>query len=395
MLASQYKAIAKTIFGAEEILTHDLTALGATDVQILNRAVSFTANKELLYKANLYLTTALRIIVPIHEFKARNEDELYEGIQKVTWQKYFTEHDTFAIDSVVGSDYFNHSQYVSLKTKDAIADQFRERCEGVRPSVDLRQPTVRIHLHILGDVCSVALDSSGESLHKRGYRKGGQHEAPLNEVLAATLVRLTGWDGQSNFADPMCGSGTIVTEAGLFALNIAPGLLRDYFGFKNWPDFDAALWEKLCNEARERINHDWEYTLSGSDMSEKYVELAMLAAEKTGIDECVKLKTKRFEENTPPPPKGLAIFNPPYGERLMGEDRAILDLYKTIGDTLKSKYKGYDVWILTSNMEAIKHIGLRPSRKISLFNGSLECKFLKFSIYEGSLKAKYQTLQGE
>jgi putative N6-adenine-specific DNA methylase len=242
----------------------------------------------------------------------------------------------------------------------------------------------------MGEDCSVALDSSGESLHKRGYRSGGQHEAPLNEVLAATLVRLSGWDGQSNFTDPMCGSGTIVTEAALFAMKIAPGLLRNYFGFKQWSDFNAPLWEKLCAEAETQINHDWEYTVYGSDMEEKYVQLAMDSAEKTGTDEVIKLKTKRFEEAMPPAGSGVAVFNPPYGERLMGGNNAVNELYKTIGDTLKKNYEGYDVWILSSNMEAIKHIGLRPSRKISLFNGSLECKFLKFSIYKGSLKAKYQ-----
>lgn len=389
MLANQYTAIAKTIFGAEELVANDLRALGAKEVKVLNRAVSFEADQTLLYKANLYLATALRILVPIHSFKATNEEELYRGVQEVNWQQYFGVDDTFAIDSVVGSDYFNHSQYAALKAKDAIADQFREHNAGVRPSVELHRPTFRIHLHILGDECSLAFDSSGESLHKRGYRSGGKHEAPLNEVLAATLVRLSGWDGNSNFADPMCGSGTIITEAAIFALNIAPGLLRDYFGFQQWADYDAPLWQSLCDEAKQNIKTDWPHSICGSDIEEEYIELAVDAAVKTATDEVIRLKVKRFEDHLPPTAPGTAIFNPPYGERMMGAN-GTNELYKIIGDTLKKNYKGYDVWILSSNVEAIKHIGLRPSRKIILYNGSLECKFLKFSIYEGSLKTKYQ-----
>lgn len=377
--------VAKTHFGLEEVLAEELRKLGAEEVEVLNRAVAFSGDKTLMYKANLCLRTALRILVPIHKFKAHNEETLYQGVQEVDWSNYLEVDDTLAIDTAVSSDFFNHSQYVALKAKDAIVDQFRERT-GQRPSVDLNRPTVRLNLHVFKDECTLSLDSSGESLHKRGYRQD-TNIAPLNEVLAAGLVLLSGWDGKSNFIDPMCGSGTILIEAAMYAINMPPGIHRISFGFMEWKDYDKALWEKIVEEAKGKIDQEYAYKIVGSDLSRKTADIAKANIEFAGLDEDIRISVAPFEEKEPPKGGGIMICNPPYGERLQKSD--IDAFYKMIGDQLKKAYAGYDCWILSSNMGALKQVGLRPSRKITLYNGSLECRFLKYSMYEGSKKAKF------
>lgn len=375
---STFNLVAKTHFGLENVLAEEIKGLGAENIQILNRAVSFTGNNELMYKANLHCRTALRILKPLYKFKAKNENAIYKGIKQFDWGTLFTYKDTLAIDSAVSSKSFTNSKYIALKSKDAIVDQFREK-SGIRPSVELDNPTVRINVHITEDDCTVSLDSSGSSLHKRGYR-GEINTAPLNEALAAGLVLLSGWDRNSNFIDPMCGSGTILIEAALYAYNIAPGLIRKNFGFMNWKDFDKELWEKLFQDAEKQITQ-FKHTLMGSDISSEFIGFAKGNARLAKLEGKVTLMRKAFEDMEPPKGGGVMITNPPYGERLKQED--IEDFYKNIGDRLKKAYSGYDAWLLSSNKEAVKKIGLHPYKKIAIKNGPLDCRFLKYPMYAG------------
>ncbi len=378
--------VAKTMFGLEEVLANELRNLGADNVEVLYRAVGFTANTELLYKANLHLRTALRILQPIFTFKARNEEELYRGVQKINWSQYMDNDGTLAIDSATSGEIFTHSQYASLKAKDAIVDQFRDRT-GTRPDVELRDPDLRVNLHIHGEDCTVSLDTSGESLHRRGYRLD-TNPAPINEVLAAGMVLLTGWDGNSHFYDPMCGSGTILIEAAMYALNMPPGMHRKKFAFMNWRNYDAKLWQKIYDEGLAGINDEFEYKLLGTDILGKTVQIARENIESAKLDEDVRISVKPFEEAIAPGTEGLLIMNPPYGERMLKND--INAFYKMIGDQLKKNFSGWDAWVLSSNMEALKQVGLRPSRRIQLFNGSLDCRFCYYPMYRGSKKAKFQ-----
>ncbi|MBK7182275.1 MAG: class I SAM-dependent RNA methyltransferase [Bacteroidetes bacterium] len=376
--------MAKTIFGLEETLAGELLRLGAKDVEIHNRAVSFVGDKGFMYKANLNARTALRILVPVETITVTNEKSLYEGIQSIDWEKYMDVTDTLAIDSVVNSDLFTHSQYVSQKAKDAIVDQFRAK-HGERPSVDLDKPTIRINLHIFKDVCTVSLDSSGESLHKRGYRDK-TNLAPINEVLAAGLVMLSGWDKRTNFIDPMCGSGTIVIEAALYANNIPAGYFREDFGFMRWHKFmpfDEELWDTIFDAAVNKItNH--EQVIIGGELSPNVAKKAKENVKLAKVDDIVTIRNCDMKDFEVPPGRGVVIINPPYGERMVKDN--IEELYKMMGDTFKQKFAGYNCWILSSNMDAFKHVGLRPTRKIALFNGQLECRFMKFEIYEGTKK---------
>ena len=378
------KMMAKTIFGLEETLAGELLRLGAKDVEIHNRAVSFVGDKGFMYKANLNARTALRILVPVETITVTNEKSLYEGIQSIDWEKYMDVTDTLAIDSVVNSDLFTHSQYVSQKAKDAIVDQFRAK-HGERPSVDLDKPTIRINLHIFKDVCTISLDSSGESLHKRGYRDK-TNLAPINEVLAAGLVMLSGWDKRTNFIDPMCGSGTIVIEAALYANNIPAGYFREDFGFMRWHKFmpfDEELWDTIFDAAVNKItNH--EQVIIGGELSPNVAKKAKENVKFAKVDDIVTIRNCDMKDFEVPPGRGVVIINPPYGERMVKDN--IEELYKMMGDTFKQKFAGYNCWILSSNMDAFKHVGLRPTRKIALFNGQLECRFMKFEIYEGTKK---------
>ncbi|MCB2195739.1 MAG: RNA methyltransferase [Bacteroidetes bacterium] len=378
-----FKLTAKTFKGLEDVLYEELKNLGAQNLIKGNRAVEFEGDKALMYRANFHLRTALRILKPIAEFKISNEHELYDAIQTIDWSSYFDLKDTFAVDSVVHSNNFSHSKYVALKVKDAIVDQFRSKFKK-RPYVDTDNPSLRISVHISHDQCTVSLDSSGESLHKRGYRIK-TNKAPLNEVLAAGMILLSGWDKKSVFIDPMCGSGTLVIEAAMMAHNIPPGMYRESFGFETWNDFDADLLESIYEEDIPDVNA--EIRILGSDVSEIAIRIAKENIENANLKRKIDLLIKPIENYNPPSEEsGIVITNPPYGERIKKNE--INSFYKLLGDRFKNKYSGFEVWLLSSNFEAIKHIGLKPTQKLTLFNGTLECKFLNYSIYQGSKKSK-------
>lgn len=379
--SEDFRMVAKTMFGMEEILAAELLKLGAKNIEQGNRAVSFTGDKGFMYKANLSLRTALRVLRPIDSFKVSDEKSIYNGMQRTAWSQFMSHKDTLAIDCSLGTDLFTHSQYVSQLAKDAVVDQFRS-AYGSRPSVDLEDPSLRINLHVAGDTCTVSLDSSGDSLHKRGYRDQ-TNLAPINEVLAAGMVLLSGWDKRSHFVDPMCGSGTILVEAALYANNIPPGYFRDSFGFEHWRDFDHELWNTIYDSAINRIT-DHEPQMLGIEISPNVAKKGKENIKLAKVDDIVKIQVADFREVDPPQGRGTVIMNPPYGERMDKDD--INALYKSIGDTFKKRYKGYDAWMISSNMEAFKHVGLRPSRRITLYNGALECKFMKFEMYEGTKK---------
>ena len=381
MKSEKFSMVAKTMTGLEEILAIELNNIGAIDIELSNRAVTFTGDKELMYKANYWSRTALHILKPIAGFYIRREEDLYKKIYDIQWEDYMNATGTLAVDAVVNASVMTHSHYVSLKTKDAIVDRFRDYTER-RPNVDIENPDIRVNIHLFKNYCSVSLDSSGYSLHKRGYRiKTGV--APISEVLAAGIILLSGWDKQSNFIDPMCGSGTIVCEAAMIANNIPPGYYRKTFGFEKWKDFDLNLWEKIKMDAiNEQI--EFEYDIIGSDISSEAIEIARENAKSARLHKDIVFEVKSFEEQIPPEDGGILIMNPPYGERIVPED--IIKLYQEVGNALKKNYNGYNAWIISSDFNALKFIGLKPTRKITLFNGPLECKLAKFEIYQGSKK---------
>ncbi len=376
--------IAKTTYGLEELLAKELLQLGARDIKPLNRAVSFVGDLGFIYKANICLRTALRILIPIASFKASNEESLYKEIKKIDWEKYMTITQTLTIDTVLSSDYFTHSQFVSQKAKDAIVDRFRERYNE-RPSVNLEEPDLRLNLYIFENECTLSIDSSGQSLHKRGYRDK-TNLAPINEVLAAGIVMHTGWDKRSTFIDPMCGSGTILIEAGLMANNIPPGYFRDRFGFESWTEFlpfNEDLFNKIFDSAINRIS-DHKQELIGNELSPNVSKKAKENVKLAKVDDIVKVTTGNIADFIAPVGKGIVVCNPPYGERMDKDD--IFALYQQIGDAFKKNFSGYDCWVISSNIEALKHIGLRPSRKIKLYNGPLECRLMKYEMYKGTKK---------
>jgi len=376
-----FKMVAKTMAGLEGVLADELTALGADKVEPLYRAVSFEGDKALMYKANYCCRTALRILKPIKTFVARNELMLYNNIFNIKWYEYFNINETFAIDAVVSGNYFKHSQYAALKVKDAIADEFRQHF-GARPSVDVDDPTLKINVHIENERVTLSLDSSGESLHKRGYRKTVD-KAPISEVLAAGMVKLTGWNYDCNFVDCMCGSGTIPIEAAMCAMHIPAGFFRKKWGFMTWRDFDKELWLKVVEEAGAEME-EFDYEILASDHSAKAVEIARENITNAHLNHDIKLSKQDMFTMIPPEGGGIMIINPPYGERL--EERDIINLYRSIGDALKRNFKGFEAWIISSNNDVLKQIGLKPSKKIVLYNGPLECKFEKFEIFDGSYK---------
>ncbi|MBC8173468.1 MAG: methyltransferase, partial [Chitinophagales bacterium] len=367
--------------GLEPVLAAELQKLGADNVQNLHRAGSFEADNYMLYAANMHLRTALHILKPLIHFSATNEHELYDHIYKTDWTEYLTVDKTFAIDNAVHSQWFNHSLYAALKMKDAIADHFRDKFDK-RPSVDTENPDIKFHLHIQDEKITISLDSSGTSLHKRGYREFGHH-APLNEVLAAGMIYLSGWDKHSTLFDPMCGSGTILIEGALIANEIAPCLIRNEYAFKKWDDFDPILYKQILLEAAAQVK-DKKIIITGSDNDRKSIDMARKNAERAKLENKINFFAKPFDLTDPPKVKGMVIMNPPYGERLKNEDMNAF--YKEIGDAFKKKYHGYTAWILSANKEAVKNIGLRTSRKIALYNGPLECRFLRYDMYEGSKK---------
>ncbi len=381
MQSEKFSMVAKTMTGLEEILANELNNIGATDIELSNRAVTFTGDKELMYKANYWSRTALHILKPIAGFYIRREEDLYKKIYEIQWENYMNASGTLAVDSVVNASIMTHSHYVSLKTKDAIVDRFRDFTER-RPNVDIENPDIRVNIHLFKNYCSVSLDSSGYSLHKRGYRvKTGA--APISEVLAAGIILLSGWDKKSNFIDPMCGSGTIVCEAAMIANNIPSGYYRKTFGFEKWKDFDNVLWEKIKMDALNEQT-EFEYEIIGSDISSESIEIALINAKSAKLHKDITFEIKSFEEQVPPEGGGIMITNPPYGERIVPED--IIKLYQEIGNALKKNYNDFNAWIISSDFNALKFIGLKPTKKITLFNGPLECKLAKFEIYQGSKK---------
>ena len=382
--------IAKTFAGLEGVLAQELRDLQIEDVEILNRAVSFKGDLRALYMANYWCRTAIRILKPIAEFPAEDELALYKGIRSIDWSELMGLEDTFAIDATLSNSKINHSQYAALKTKDAIADQFVFKFKQ-RPNVETTQPTLRISIFIQNDICTVALDSSNISLHKRGYRVSAG-SAPLNEVLAAGMILLSGWDKNSNFVDPMCGSGTLLIEAALIAMNIPPAIYRNYFGFFNFKDFDAELWSEIKFDALAK-QRDIDFKIVGTDLAAGMVTVAEKNIQSAHLQKDIQVEKIPMEDFTPPEAPGFMVCNPPYGERIKTAD--IVDLYRSMGDTMKRKYGGYTVWIISSDIIALKQIGLYPSQKLELYNGPLECRFEKFEIYEGSKKEKYQNFQGD
>ncbi|MBL7886042.1 MAG: class I SAM-dependent RNA methyltransferase [Flavobacterium sp.] len=380
-----FKMIAKTFFGFEEILAKELQLLGAQEVEIGTRAVSFKGDKGFMYKANLSLRTALKILKPIYHFRVFNDQSLYKGIQGIDWSKYLEANQTFVIDSTIHSDHFKHSQFVSQKAKDAIVDQFREKT-GQRPSIDKDFPDLRINIHIDRDQCSVSLDTSGASLHQRGYRVL-TNIAPINEVLAAGMLLLSGWNGESDFLDPMCGSGTILAEAAMIACNIPANINRKEFAFEKWNDWDNDLFDQIIDSLMKRTR-DFRYTITGYDKAPSAVSKAIDNIRNANLDEFVTIEQKNFFDTKKETSRPLhMVFNPPYGERL---DIDLERFYREMGDTMKQNYPGTHTWFITANLEALKFVGLKPSRKIKLFNGSLEARFVKYEMYEGSKRTKFQ-----
>lgn len=380
---TEFKIIAKTFQGLEEVLAKELINLGANNVEIGRRMVAFTGDKEMLYKANFCTRTAVKVLKPIKEFKAKDADEVYEEAKKIDWEKYMDVKSTFLVDSVIFSENFRHSKFVAYRVKDAIADYWREKSGGDRPNVVISNPDLRIHVHIAEDEVIIALDSSGESLHQRGY-KTATVQAPLNEVLAAGLIMLTGWDGECDLIDHFCGSGTILIEAALIAQNVYPGVFRKEYAFEKWKDFDADLFDRIYNDdSQER---EFDHKIYGYDINRQVVQIATNNVLNAGVKDIVSVEQRDFYEFEQPLDKAIMITNPPYGDRITTDD--IFDLYETIGKNLKRNFVGNDAWIISHHEELFDKIGFRPSTKYALFNGSLECEFRKYQIFDGKLKER-------
>ncbi len=382
--------IVKTIAGLEQVLAAEIEELGGANVQVLTRAVSFEGDKRMLYKANYCLRTAQRILMPIFTFQMADEDDLYNQITAYPWENFLTLQKTLAVDAVSSDSELTHTHYIAQRTKDAIVDRFRLLCNGRRPSVDTENPHVRINIHIRGSICDVSVDSSGASLHKRGYRVSNA-EAPMSEVLAAGLIMLSGWKHDCNFIDPMCGSGTLVIEAAMIANNFPAGMYRKEFGFMHWPDFDQDLWNEVTKEAMDKQT-EFEFQILGSDISTKNLASARANVKSARLHKDITLSVNPFSALQPPAgDPGIIIINPPYGERIRLGD--IIGLYKSIGNTLKQEFAGYQAWVISSDQRALSMIGLRPSAKLPVFNGPLECRFEHFDLYKGSRRGRY--MEGE
>ena len=379
-MTQEFELIAKTFMGLEPVLAKELTQLGANEVQIGRRMVSFMGDKEMMYRANFQLHTAIRILKPIKHFKALSADDVYREVQKIDWSEYIGLDKTFAVDSVVFSEEFRHSKFVAYKVKDAIVDQFREKT-GKRPNISVANPDIRLNIHIAEDKCTLSLDSSGESLHRRGYRQESV-EAPLNEVLAASMILMTGWQGETDFIDPMCGSGTLLVEAALIAHNMAPGLFRKEYAFEKWPDFDSDLFDRIYND--DSSEREFTHHIYGYDVDIKAVNTARLNVRAAGLLNDITVEEADFKNFTQPKEKSIIVTNPPYGERISTPD--LLGTYKMIGERLKHQFLNNDAWILSYREECFDQIGLKPSIKIPVYNGSLECEFRKYQIFDGKMK---------
>lgn len=379
-MVQEFELIAKTFMGLENVLAQELTQLGANNVKIGRRMVSFTGDKEMMYRANFQLHTAIRILKPIAHFKAKSAEDMYDEVKKIDWSKYILDGKTFSVDSVVYSDEFRNSRFVTYKVKDAIVDQFREKT-GTRPNISVSNPDIRLNIHIAEDLATLSLDSSGESLHRRGYRQESV-EAPLNEVLAAGMILMTGWKGDTDFIDPMCGSGTLPIEAALIARNISPGVFRKEFAFEKWPDFDKDLFDEIYNDdSQER---EFTHHIYGYDIDMKCVNTANLNIRAAGLSKDITIQQADFKNFEKPAEKSLLIMNPPYGERISTPN--LMATYKMIGERLKHQFAGNEAWVLSYREECFEQIGLKPSIKIPVYNGSLECEFRKYTIFDGKMK---------
>ena len=376
----EFEMIAKTFMGLEDILAQELVELGANNVEKGRRMVAFTGDKALMYRANFALRTAIRILKPIKHFRAKSADQVYDHIKEIDWSKYIGDGKTFSVDSVVYSEEFSNSRFVTYKVKDAIVDQFRERT-GKRPNISVADADIRLNIHISEDKATVSLDSSGDSLHRRGYRQEAV-EAPLNEVLAAGMILMTGWKGETDFIDPMCGSGTLAIEAALIARNIAPGVFRKKDAFEKWHDFDAALFDEIYNDdSRER---EFEHHIYGYDIDYLAVNMSKANVKAAGLSADITIEQQDFKDFKGHEGKAIMVTNPPYGERISTPN--LLETYKMIGERLKHAFKEGEAWILSYREECFQQIGLKPSVKIPLYNGSLECEYRKYSIFDGKLK---------
>ncbi|MBO7441187.1 MAG: RNA methyltransferase, partial [Bacteroidales bacterium] len=383
-----FNIIATTFFGLEPVLAEELMGVGANDIQIINRAVLFRGDNEVLYRANLWCRTALKVLVPIKTFQAYNDREFYDLARRIDWQKYMTVDNTFAIDCVASGPIFTHSKYLALKCKDAIADYFRDK-RGRRPNVDIEYPDLRINVHVYNSDITISIDSTGIPMSKRGY-KVRQVQAPLNEVMAAGILKLSGWDCKTPLTDPMCGSATFATEACMMAMDIAPGSYRN-FTMEKWRDFDAKLWGNLRQEAKERRLAKPTAEIAAYDRDPMALDIATQNIEKAGLSDFIDIDRRDFfkaDDGAKIAGKFL-IMNPPYGERLEDKDEMV-DFYKQIGDTLKNRYTDSRAWILSGNLDAIKRIVLHPSKKIKLYNGAIECRLECFEMYDGTKKNKFQ-----
>ena len=372
--------VAKTFMGLEDILAQELEALGAKDVKKGCRVVTFTGDKALMYRANFSLRTAIRILKPLSHFNAKSAEEVYDKIKEIDWSEYIAEGKTFTVDSVVYSDTFSNSRFVTYKVKDAIVDQFREKT-GMRPNISVADPDVRLNVHINGEETTISLDSSGESLHRRGYRQGTM-EAPLNEVLAAGMILMTGWKGEKDFVDPMCGSGTLLIEAAMIARNIAPGVFRKEYAFEKWADFDAELFDEIYND--DSGEKEFEHHVYGYDIDFKAINIATENIKVAGLSNDITLTQQDFKDFKGMAEPAIIVTNPPYGERISTNN--LLETYKMIGERLKHAFKEGDAWILSYREECFQQIGLKPSVKIPLYNGSLECEFRKYQLFDGKFK---------
>ncbi|MEI6312531.1 MAG: THUMP domain-containing protein [Bacteroidota bacterium] len=379
---------ARTFQGLEEVLAKELEQIGARNIAISKRAVEFEGDQKLLYTANMALRTAIKIIMPIKSFEAKDETTFYNEVKAIEWEKYLSTSSTFMVETAVKSEYFTHSQYVAYKTKDAIVDRFREKFKD-RPSVNLVAPNLYVDVRISSEICVISLNSSGEPLFKRGYRKD-TNEAPINEVLAAGMVLLSEWDGQSDLLDPMCGSGTILCEAAMIASNTAPNLNRNEFGFKTWFDYDPRLLMEIRKELRSK-RREVTCKIRGTDIDKRVLDKAFINIENAGVDDFVILKQRDFFEHEKQDTPVFIITNPPYQERMRIED--IEEFYKKMGDTFKQKFTQATAWLISSNENAVKSIGLKASRRIPLFNGKLECRFLKYEMYEGTKKIAKESIE--
>lgn len=375
----EFKLIAKTFQGLEDVLAKELIALGAKEITPGRRMVSFMGDKELMYRANFSLRTAVRVLKPIATFKANDADEVYNAVKSINWNDYLDLETSFAVDSVVYSEEFRHSKFVAYKVKDAIVDFFREQT-GKRPNISITNPNIKFNMHIAETDCTLSLDSSGESLHKRGYREATV-ESPINEVLAAGMIKLTGWHGECDLVDPMCGSGTIAIEAALIARNMAPGVFHKKYAFENWKDFDSELLDKIYNDDSQEKN--FEHHIYASDIDKNAVQIALSNVKSAGVAADVTVTAQPLQQIKQPVEKSIMITNPPYGERISSPN--LLGLYRTLGDRLKHQFVGNDAWVIGYREETFEQIGLKPSLKIPLFNGSLDCEFRKYQIFNGKL----------